>query len=322
MIATLPEPLSRALDAELQQHDPTAIRNAATALSEAYRAQRGIARALSPVERAAYLAVRFPSTFAAASVVWGELARVCNLDAVRSVLDVGAGPGTASLASDGVLSDAKFSLLERDSGWRQIAGRLAQASAIDAAFRVGAVPGSIEPHDVVVAGYALNELTENERAAAVAELWTAARIALIVLEPGTPQGFSVCEAARTQTLAAGAHAAAPCTHSEHCPMSRADWCHQPVRLSRSASHRFAKRAALAYEDEKFSYVVLTRNPPRRLATARIVRKPIRNAGHVHLDLCDASGLNRLTVGRSDKEHYRDARAVEWGEAWPADQSGA
>ena len=105
-------------------------------------------------------------------------------------------------------------------------------------------------------------------------------------------------------------------------MSRADWCHQPVRLSRSASHRFAKRAALAYEDEKFSYVVLTRNPPRRLATARIVRKPIRNAGHVHLDLCDASGLNRLTVGRSDKEHYRDARAVEWGEAWPADQSGA
>ncbi len=321
MIATLPEALARAIEAELDEHDPGAIRAAAAALSAAYRGQRAIARTLSPVERAAYLAVRFPSTFATAGAVWGELATVCDLADVRTVLDVGAGPGTASLAAIGVPSSAGFSLLERDSGWRPTAERLAAATEIRSSFRTSALPGTVAQHDVIVAGYTLNEFPETARAGAIASLWSAARIALIVLEPGTPKGFAVCEAARTVALAAGAHAAAPCTHNEHCPMTTADWCHQPLRVARSAIHRSAKLGSLSYEDEKFSYVVLTREPPRRVAPARIVRKPIRSGGHVHLDLCNARGLQRTTVARSDKEHYRDARDAEWGCVWPPSQTG-
>ena len=322
MIATLPEPLARAIEAELESHDAKAIRNAAAALSEAYRGKRPIARALSPLERAAYLAIRFPATFASAGAVWGELARVCDLSNVRTVVDVGAGPGTASLAGGSILPGAKFSFVERDSGWRQTAERLATALKIDSSFRVGALPGTISPNDIVVSAYALNELAEGERAAAIASLWTAARTALIVVEPGTPKGFAVCEAARAQGLAAGAHAAAPCTHNDRCPMTVTDWCHQPVRVARSARHRTAKLGTLGYEDEKFSYVILTREPPQRLAPARIVRKPIRNSGHVHLDLCEAGGLQRTTITRSNKEHYRAARDAEWGDLWPPDQAGA
>jgi ribosomal protein RSM22 (predicted rRNA methylase) len=189
------------------------------------------------------------------------------------------------------LPSASFSFFERDSGWRQTAARLATAIEIESSFRVGALPGPVAPHDIVVSAYALNELAEADRAAAIAHLWAAARTALIVLEPGTPKGFAVCEAARTQTLAAGAHAAAPCTHDERCPMTGTDWCHQPVRVARSASHRSAKLGTLGYEDEKFSYVILTRDPPHRLAPARIVRKPLRNAGHVHLDLCSETAFD-------------------------------
>lgn len=320
MIATLPQALSQAIEAEVAEHDAAAIRTAAAALSEAYRGKRAIARTLSPVERAAYLAVRFPSTFASAAAVWGELATVCDLASVRTVLDAGAGPGTASLAAYSVLPRATFSLFERDSGWRQTAARLTTALGVESTFRTGALPGAIAPHDIVVSAYALNELPESERAKAIAALWPAARVALIVLEPGTPKGFAVCDMARTQTLAAGAHAAAPCTHNDRCPMTTADWCHRPVRLARSAIHRSAKLSALAHEDEKFSYVILTRDPPRRVAQARIVRKPMRNAGHVHLDLCNANGLQRTTVGRSDKANYRDARDAEWGSVWPPDQT--
>jgi ribosomal protein RSM22 (predicted rRNA methylase) len=321
MIATLPEPLARAIEAELEAHDAKAIRNAAAALSEAYRGLRPIARALSPLERAAYLAIRFPATFASAGAVWDELARVCDPGNVRTVVDVGAGPGTASLAGSRTLPGAKFSLVERDSAWRQTAERLATALKIDSSFRVGTLPGAVAPHDIVISAYALNELAESERAAAIAGLWAAARTALIILEPGTPKGFAVCEAARTQALAAGAHAAAPCTHNERCPMTVTDWCHQPVRVARSATHRTAKLGTLGYEDEKFSYIILTRAPPLRLAPARIVRKPIRNAGHVHLDLCSESGLRRTTVTRSDKKRYRSARDAEWGDVWPPDQAG-
>jgi ribosomal protein RSM22 (predicted rRNA methylase) len=315
MIA-LPETLLDAVEAELQQHDPNAIRNAADALSRSYRGQAGIAPALSPLARAAYLAVRFPSTFASASVVWNQLAQILASTGVETVLDVGAGPGTASLAAADAFPSARFLQAERDPGWRALAERLAGAASIAASFQPAALPHRFAQHDVVVAGYALNELQAKDLAAVTRDLWDATRNALIVLEPGTPRGFAIAESVRAQILAAGGHAAAPCTHSDLCPMTSTDWCHQPVRVARSASHRAAKLGALPFEDEKFSYIIMTREPPKRIAPARIVRKPIRNAGHVHLDLCMAGTLQRVTVARSDKELYRDARDAAWGDLWP------
>jgi ribosomal protein RSM22 (predicted rRNA methylase) len=316
MIASLPEPLLHAIDSELAAHDRTAIRNAADALSQSYRGLQGIAGTLSPIDRAAYLAVRFPSTFASCRAVWEQAAQVVDLTAVQTVLDAGAGPGTASLAAM-VPPGTRFTQLERDQGWRKPAGNLARAMGIDAHFHAGALPGPIELHDVVIAAYALNELPGSALRETIAALWAAARQTLLIIEPGTPKGFAVIETARIEGLAAGGHAAAPCTHDDACPMRKPDWCHQPVRVERSAHHRAAKHGALAYEDEKFSYVVLTRAAPRRLAPARIVRKPIRNAGHVHLDLCTEGTMQRVTVARSDKGLYHDARDASWGDTWPA-----
>ncbi len=315
MIA-LPEALSKAVEAELRQHDPIAIRNAAEALSRSYRGQVGIARALSPVERAAYLAVRFPSTFASAVVVWNQLAQILELSGTETVLDVGAGPGTASLAVADTLTAARVLQAERDVGWRGVAERLADAAGIHATFQAAALPQRFDQHDIVIAAYALNELGASERTRAASELWSAARKALVVVEPGTPRGFAITEAVRASATEVGGHAAAPCTHNDACPMTGTDWCHQPVRVARSSSHRAAKLAALPFEDEKFSYIIITREPPRRIAPARIVRKPIRNAGHVHLDLCTAGTLKRVTIARSDKELYRDARDAAWGDLWP------
>lgn len=315
MIA-LPDTLAEAVEAELGTHDPAAIRNAADALSRAYRGQGAISRVLSPVERAAYLAVRFPSTFASASVVWDRLAHAVEPAAIETILDVGAGPGTASLAAAEAFSHARFLQGERDAGWRTVAERLAKASRISAKFQIAALPEAFPEHDVVVAAYALNELTATDATKAIEELWRSARKALVLVEPGTPKGFTIVEAARAQTIAAGGHAAAPCTHDDVCPMTTADWCHQPVRVARSQSHRAAKHGALPFEDEKFSYVIVTREPPRRMAPARIVRKPIRNAGHVHLDLCTDGALKRVTVTRSEKELYREARDAAWGDEWP------
>jgi ribosomal protein RSM22 (predicted rRNA methylase) len=274
---------------------------------------------LSPVERAAYLAVRFPSTFAVALTVWREFARVSPAAHIASVLDAGAGPGTASLAAIGVLNaGTQYTWLERDGGWRDTAARLARACGLTPALHQGAIAGGMKPapHDVVIASYALNELETAERTAAIQALWQNAKCALIVIEPGTPAGFEIIRGARETVLSQGGHAAGPCTHDASCPMSAADWCHRPQRVVRTQAHRAAKQAQLGFEDEKFSFVILTREPPRRPGAARIVRKPIRAAGHVHLDLCTEGALNRVTVARSDGPAYRDARKVAWGDAWP------
>lgn len=319
MITTLSEPLSRAIEAEIAGVPAPVLRAAAAALSGAYRGKTALGAALSPPDRAAYLAVRFPSTFAVAKAVWREFERVMPPGGIRSILDVGAGPGTAALAAQDVFdSGTRYTYLERDKGWLDPAKRLAAACGLKPDVRLGALTRNtkLDPHDAVVASYALNELPQAERTAVVDALWRAAGTALVIIEPGTPKGFDVVRSAREMLLAQGAHAAAPCTHDGACPMSVDDWCHRPQRVSRSAAHRGAKQAQLGFEDEKFSFVILTRESPHRGAAARIVRKPIRNPGHVHLDLCAGDGLNRVTVARSDGPSYRDARDAAWGGTWP------
>ncbi len=317
MIASLPQTLAGAIDAELAPHAAKDLRAAAQALSEAYRNKSGIPRTLSPIERAAYLAVRFPSTFAVAAAVWLEFSRSVPNRAITSVLDIGAGPGTASLATqDQLPAGTRYTLIERDSGWRQTAERLARASKLDVQFQPGTFGTKTATHDVVVACYALGELPASEQPAAIDSLWQATASALIVIEPGTPKGFELVRSVREHTLERDAHAAAPCTHNLTCPMSANDWCHQPVRVARAAAHRAAKDAPLAYEDEKFSFVILTRKPPVHTASARIVRKPIRKPGHVHLDLCENGALQRTSIGKSAGPAYRAARDADWGQTWP------
>ncbi len=99
----------------------------------------------------------------------------------------------------------------------------------------------------------------NERA--LAELmWAKTRDTLLVVEPGTPAGYARILALRTQLIASGAHVAAPCPHDDKCPLTAPDWCHFTQRLPRSRAHQQLKGAELAFEDEKFAYVALTRAP--------------------------------------------------------------
>ncbi|KAG6555233.1 hypothetical protein Mapa_003274 [Marchantia paleacea] len=62
---------------------------------------------------------------------------------------------------------------------------------------------------------------------------------------------------------AGAFVIAPCSHEGRCPMDGlSTWCHFVQRLQRTSLQRITKRSSAlplrAYEDEKFSFIVLRR----------------------------------------------------------------
>ena len=76
------------------------------------------------------------------------------------------------------------------------------------------------PADLVIAGYVLAELAETEAAKRAKTLWEAADQMLVLVEPGTPQGFARIRAARAALIAAGGHVVAPCTHDKDCPLTR------------------------------------------------------------------------------------------------------
>src|SRR4026207_437228 len=99
-VISLPSSLAGAIAAEGGRLPVTDLVHAAQSLSTAYRRGGGaIPFALNDASRTAYLIVRLPATYAAVSTALSELDRVVDAAELRSCLDVGAGPGTASLAA-------------------------------------------------------------------------------------------------------------------------------------------------------------------------------------------------------------------------------
>ncbi len=322
MSMRLPAYLEKALDELEPQLDRRALAAAVQDLIERYKSGNFAAPALrSSTDRAAYLFSRFPATFAANMHVFGELRHRAPQAEFHSILDLGAGPGTALFAAVEVFPELdRATLVESDLQWLHTGKKLAAGSPSPAVLNAQWLQGDlrnlpdIKLHDVLVISYALGELNPQAMEQAVRRAWQCADKFLIVLEPGTKRGFAGVNAARSLLIAQGANILAPCPHKNVCPMAAVnDWCHFSQRLARSSEHRRLKGASLGYEDEKFSYVIASRIAIPA-AQARIVRHPRKHSGHVQLELCTPEGaIEKRTVTRSDKDAYKHARQAEWGD---------
>ncbi len=222
----------------------------------------------------------------------------------------GAGPGTASWAARALWPGIAVTMLDANPAFRALAAALIEKADIHAGD-LGTVNGKA---DLVIANYVLAELPEASAARTAERLFEAAQEMLMLVEPGNPQGFARIRKARAALIAAGAHVVAPCTHDKACPMSGDDWCHFSVRLARSRAHMIAKGATVPFEDERYSYVVVTRAPVWQGTAARIVKPPLEARPGITLPLCDSDGvLKNQFVARRDKDAYRRARKLEWGD---------
>lgn len=290
----------------LPQHQ---LERAAAALSDHYR--HGKPLHLNPEERtAAYLVTRFPATYAAAVAMWTEV-RGRMSQPVRSIVDIGAGCGAATLAAFEVFGEMEATLIELDAEMTA-AGReiLPSAKWIRADVRSTELPAA----DVVIAAYAIGEMGAQQRAKLASRMWSAAQTAAAVMEPGSMAGFHVVQSIRDQMLHLDGHMIAPCPHQRACPMPEDDWCHFAARLERSALHRRAKHGSLSYEDEKYTYAAIAK-APSAMATARIVRRPVHHPGLIELTVCGEAGIAKKAWRKRNAGEFRAARKAAWGDAW-------
>ncbi len=268
-------------------------------------------------DRLAYLAARFPATYAACrEALLAAKARAPDLS-IESLLDLGAGPGTGMWASQEIFpAIKKATLVEKDPEWVEIGKALASQATCQTSWQVADLEKeiAIAPHDLILSSYAIGELSEKTRSRLVGCLWQSVQKLLVFIEPGTPKGFERIRAIRTQLIDLGASLIAPCPHAEACPMKGGDWCHFAKRLERSPFHRKVKGGALGYEDEKFSYVVVGKEPSLLPIEGRILRHPLKRSGHVALTVCTPQGVSARTISRKQKDKYHQARKAEWGDS--------
>jgi ribosomal protein RSM22 (predicted rRNA methylase) len=302
----LPKAQSQILTQMLEGVSRRALAGRAAALSNAYRGGGTSQTIANTADGLAYLVARAPATFAAAGAALARLAETMPDFAPRTLLDVGAGPGTASWAARERWPGIAVTMLDHNKVMRGLAAQLMP----DADIRAGDAGSDLPKADLVIANYVLAELPQNAAAGIAKRLWDRAEVLLLV-EPGTPAGFARLKAARTALIGEGAHVAAPCTHDEACPITGKDWCHFSVRLARSRDHLIAKDASVPFEDEPYSYLAVARH--KAAQGARIIKPPLDAKPGLTLPLCDADGLRDQFVARRDKEGYRRVRKLGWGD---------
>jgi ribosomal protein RSM22 (predicted rRNA methylase) len=303
----LPPAPAAALNALLEGVSRKDLARRVDTLSAAYRSGGTSLTIASATDALAYVVARAPATYAAARVVFDRVMEVMPDFAPTSLLDVGAGPGTASWAAMEVWPDVAVTMLDHNPHLRALAAAMLDKAAIMAGNLGGDMPGA----DLVVANYVLAEFPERAAAGTARSLWAVTGKMLVLVEPGTPQGFARIRVARAALIEAGAHVAAPCTHDSECPMSGNDWCHFSQRLSRSRDHMIAKHASVPFEDERYAYLVVT--PDKISNGARIIKQPVEAKPGITLPLCDANGLHGEFIARRDKDAFRRARKLEWGD---------
>lgn len=313
MNPALPPALASAIAALLDGVPRKDLAIAAEKMSAAYRAG-GTSHAITmPLDAAAYAVARMPATYAAIAAAFEKLAQAMPDFAPASLLDVGAGTGAASWAAQAAWPDIAVTMLDHNPALRTLARKLADSGPLAAAEILAGDLGVEKPRaDLVVAGYVLAELPEERAAAVAVDLWQSADKALVLIEPGTPQGFARIRAARAALIAAGGTIAAPCTHDNACPMTGDDWCHFSQRLPRSRDHMLLKSANVPFEDERYAYVGVSREPVAH-HEARILAPPLESKPGLTFKLCDAAGLRAQFVAARDKEEYRRVKKRGWGD---------
>ena len=323
----LPVELRNGIDALLSGFSAEELKKISRQLTDRYKNDSGRGKVLvsRDLESRVYAAVRMPATFGAISDALSYVRECMPETQVRTVLDVGTGSGSGAWAVEEIFSPDHITCLEREESMRSVGNALLRESSellektAWAEFDLekdplGKAASSDQPHtaDLVLASYMLNEFSKESRENAIRKLWNAAEHILLIVEPGTKEGFAVISQVREILLSQGAHLLAPCPHEGPCRLSDDDWCHFTCRVQRSKMHKLLKEGDVPYEDEKYSYIAFSKEEGEK-AEARILRHPYITKGQIDLEICGRDKNGKVTLRKKD-EAYKAARKAKMGDA--------
>ncbi len=309
----LPTELRARIDALLSSENKKALSSAAQDVSLKYR-REGDASNLqisSIAEAQAYIATRLPATWCAVTKTLQFYLEIDPEVEIDSILDLGAGPGTATLAAQNIWPKAATTLFEPNQYLRDIGQQLVDGGNWQSAHLQKL--STDQKYDLVLSSYVLNEINGDLKDI-LQNIWTATEKTLVIIEPGTPHGYETILKARDYFLSINANIAAPCPHEIECPLRSTErWCHFSVRVDRSKLHLQTKAdARLSYEDEKFSYLVVTRHKtpkPRFRALGQPHGQKV-----VTLETCQSSGQFEVIQLSKRSADYKLVRKMDWGDA--------
>lgn len=311
----IPEELKKEIEKQVIGIKSKKIIETSQIISNRYRNNKGYGEKLLTKENEAisYSISRMAPTYCAVSSVLKNVFENIEYD-INEALDIGAGTGAATWAINERLNITKITCLERENSMISVGKKLMENTKLKNVNwkKFDVLEDEIDKTDLIVSSYMINELPENEIEQIAKKLWEATKKVLIIIEPGTPIGFNNILRIRNVLLKQGANIIAPCPHQNDCQLDINDWCSFYVRVSRSSIHKASKKGQLGYEDEKFSYIAVSKNK-NLISSDRILRHPQIFQGYIKLKVCTQYGIKEIILSKKDGEIYKKAKKLDAGD---------
>lgn len=309
----LPLDIQSKIDELLDGYKLNDLRNTFLAIQKAYKNEERSDKSLvdSEIGAKVYASYRMPATFGALIDVYAHMLELYP-DDFKTILDVGGGSGSSSLASALFYKDSEITTVEKSKSMYEVGKKLTEEykniNWVNADFK----DYKGDESDLVISSYMLNELNEKSFLSTLDKLWSITKKCLIIVESGDKKGSEIIQKVRNHLLFKGGYILAPCPHMNKCPIKEDDWCHFATRVSRSKLHRLIKDGEVPYEDEKYSYIVFFKEEVNR-CNARIMRHPLIYNNFIKLTLCDKEDIKEVNIYKSDKEKFKKSKKLKAGD---------
>lgn len=279
-------------------------------LTYKYKFETGESKSLieSETESILYAISRMPATY---SVLYTLLMQLLNqglIENIESVIDVGSGTGAGYFAVKEIDKDLKISLYEKDKNMINVCEELLEDEL--KVNQLDIIHETIsEKADLVMTSYVLSEMKEEDRINTVFKLLDSANKYLLIVDTGTPRTYENMMTIKRKVKEKGFSIIAPCM-SEKCGLKN-DYCQFFARVERSALLRQAKAGELSYEDEKYFYLLISKEDSKKLTDKkRIIRRPVIKPNNIELVLCSKDGVLKSNYTKKNKELYKKVKKLK------------
>ena len=288
------------------------LKNTQKDLTFKYKNKSGQGNSLinSNEDSVVYAISRMPATFGVILTLLNQLKEQGFFDEIKSVFDVGSGTGAGFFAAQNFDENIEISLFERDENMINMFNSLNENKKVN---KFDLIKDNFSSKaDLVMSCYVLSELDDKNRLLVADKLLNASNKYLLMIDTGTPEVFEKMMKIKTHLEGCGAVVVAPC-RSKKCELKN-DYCQFFARIERTSLHRMIKDAKLPYEDEKYFYLLFSKEQTTNKDNkSRVIRRPIISQNMVELVLCSENGVEKKVYTKKQKEDYKIAKKTKINE---------
>lgn len=280
-------------------------------LTDKYKATKESGRSLidSKAEGVVYAISRMPSTYAVVYTLLSNLIEQGLIDNIKTIFDVGSGTGAGYFALKSLFPESEISLFERESNMIDVFKKLSDDKDV---VRFDLIKDNFEKNaDLVVTSYVLSEMNEESRILSVKKMMETSSRYVLLIDTGTPRTYeNFLKIKKLVNDSDDWNIIAPCK-TEKCGLKN-DYCQFFARVERSALLKMSKEGTLSYEDEKYFYLLLSKDNVKS-DFARVIRRPIIKTNVTELKVCDDCGIRDLKITKKHKQLYKKSKKVRVNE---------